>query len=116
MAGIMRHAGGARSGLTIWLLQRASAVWLALASPVLLWLFAQASSFETWRALFVPLPVKLGVLLTVVALLLHAWIGLREVLMDYVHPLLLRMALLLAFGVGVLLCLAWTVHILWSLV
>jgi len=36
--------------------------------------------------------------------------------MDYVHPLLLRMALLLAFGVGVLLCLAWTVHILWSLV
>lgn len=110
-----RHAGGARSGLTIWLLQRASAVWMALIVPVALWQVWGVIDYAQWRDLFQPLYVKLIALLTVLALLVHAWIGLREVMMEYVQPMRLRLPLLFIFLAAGLLCFAWSVHILWSL-
>lgn len=112
----MRHAGGARSGLTIWLLQRASAVWMALVLPVLFVCIAlgEPLTYASWVAIFEPVWAKLAVLLTVAALLVHAWIGVREVLMDYVRILSLRLPLLFVFLVAGLLCFAWAAHILWS--
>lgn len=112
----MRHAGGARSGLTIWLLQRVSAVWMVLVTPLIFWVFlAGPSEYLAWVALFQPLYAKLIALLTVLALLVHAWIGLREVMMDYVHIMALRLPLLFVFLAGALFCLGWAAHILWSL-
>jgi succinate dehydrogenase / fumarate reductase membrane anchor subunit len=58
--------------------------------------------------------MKVGVLLFVGALLVHAWIGLREIFIDYVHFIYLRLALYFAFGTAYIACLAWTVDILWS--
>jgi succinate dehydrogenase / fumarate reductase, membrane anchor subunit len=110
----MRHAGGARSGLTIWLLQRASAVWLALMTPVVL--FIWPADYASWVALFQPLYSKLIALLTVAALLVHAWIGLREVMMDYVQAMRLRLPLLFLFLIASLIALAWAAHILWVVV
>ncbi len=117
MSGI-RHAGGARSGLTIWLLQRVSAVWMALVTPLFLWLLLMGDplDYPVWVALFQPLYAKLIALLTVAALLVHAWIGLREVMMDYVQIMALRLPLLFVFLMGALLCFAWSAHILWGLV
>ncbi len=113
----MRHAGGARSGLTIWMLQRISAVWMVLVAPFIAWVFlAGPSEYAAWVALFQPLYAKLVALLTVAALLVHAWIGLREVMMDYVQIMVLRLPLLFAFLMGGLLCFGWAAHILWSLV
>lgn len=113
----MRHAGGARSGLTIWLLQRVSAVWMLLVSPLLLGVFLMDGplDYPSWVALFQPLYAKLLALLTVAALLVHAWIGLREVMMDYVQIMALRLPLLFIFLMGALLCFGWAVHILWGL-
>ena len=51
--------------------------------------------------------------LTEAALLAHAWLGLREVFIDYVHRLGLRLALYFGFGVLYLACLIWAVDILW---
>jgi succinate dehydrogenase / fumarate reductase membrane anchor subunit len=90
------------SGLRAWLLQRLTAVYLAGFSLVLLAYFlltppADHAAWQTW----VTQPwVSLGLLLYVPALLLHAWVGLRDVLMDYVHPLSLRLALLSLAGLG----------------
>ena len=113
----MRHASGARSGLTIWLLQRVSAVWMVLVTPFLFWVFlAGPMEYLGWVALFQPLYAKLAALLTVAALLVHAWIGLREVMMDYVQIMALRLPLLFVFLMSALLCLGWAAHILWSLV
>ncbi|TSA23247.1 MAG: succinate dehydrogenase, hydrophobic membrane anchor protein [Betaproteobacteria bacterium] len=111
-----RHAGGARSGLTIWLLQRASAVWMALITPVALWQVAGVTDYAAWLALFQPLYVKLIMLLTVIAVLVHAWIGLREVMMEYVQPMRLRLPLLFVFLAASLLCVGWAAHIVWVVV
>ncbi|HNH90004.1 MAG TPA: succinate dehydrogenase, hydrophobic membrane anchor protein [Thiobacillaceae bacterium] len=112
----MRHVGGAHRGLDMWLLQRASAIYMAAFLVVFLILFlaAGAMDFQAWRGLFVPTAMKLGSLLFVAALLVHAWIGLREIFIDYVHFLVLRLGLYLAFGALYLGCLVWTVDILWS--
>ncbi len=112
----MRHVGGAHRGLDMWLLQRASAIYMAAYLVVFLILFLAASpmSFLAWRELFVPTAMKLGSLLFVASLLVHAWIGLREIFIDYVHFLVLRLGLYLAFGALYLGCLVWTVDILWS--
>jgi succinate dehydrogenase / fumarate reductase membrane anchor subunit len=49
------------------------------------------------------------------AVYLHAWIGVRDILMDYVKPTTLRLALLVVVAVAVFAYTAWTVQILWSL-
>lgn len=113
----MRNVGGAHRGLNPWLLQRASALLMAILLPVFLVYAVRACPLDywAWRELFMPLPVRVGMLLFVAALLVHAWIGLREVFMDYVHPMAVRLPLYLLFATVYLGCLVWTADILWSL-
>ena len=113
----MRKVGGARRGLNLWLWQRASAVLMALFIPAFS-VYAVAAGphdFASWRALFAPLAIRIGVLLFAAALLLHAWIGLREVFMDYVHPMALRLSLYFLFAALYFGCMIWTADILWSI-
>lgn len=115
----MRNVGGARRGLNIWLLQRASVVVMLLYLPLfLVYALTQGSpDYAGWRGLFIPLAARVASLLFAAALLLHAWIGMREVVIDYVHCrrcLLPRLLLYSVFGVFYLACLVWTADILWS--
>lgn len=116
----MRNVGGARRGLTIWLVQRASAVVMAVYLPLFAlyaWM-TREPGFYGWVDLFDPLPAKLATLLFFAALLSHAWIGMREIVIDYVHcPRCLGLRLLLHFGFAVLYlgCLIWAADILWTL-
>ncbi len=112
----MRRVGGAHRGLDMWLLQRASALYMALFLAFFLFRFLAAGplDYPGWHGLFVPLGMKVSSLLFVGALLAHAWIGLREIFIDYVHFLVIRLGLYLAFGVLYLGCLVWAVDILWS--
>ena len=112
----MRRVGGARRGLDMWLMQRASAVYMTLFIPLFaaLALSAAPLDYPAWRGLFVSLPMKAGALLFVVCLLVHAWIGLREIFIDYVQVIFLRLALYSAFWTVYAACLVWAVDILWS--
>ena len=115
----MRKVGGAHRGLDMWLAQRASAVYMVLFLPLFLLYMCSSPSLDHagWRALFLPLGVKVVALLFVAALLLHAWIGMREIFIDYVHCsrcMTLRLSLYFAFAVLYLACLVWAVDILWS--
>ena len=88
-----RHA----SGLMAWLVQRATAVYLALGALYLLWTFstnppADHAALVAWVSQ--PL-VRLALLLAVPLLVAHSWVGVRNVLIDYVHLLWLRLVLLL---------------------
>jgi succinate dehydrogenase / fumarate reductase membrane anchor subunit len=88
------------SGLRAWILQRISAVYLGVFTPVLLWHFLSAppADYLVWRA-WVALPwVSIGLFLYVTALMVHSWVGIRDVLIDYVHPLAIRVTLLTLFG------------------
>lgn len=112
----MRTVAGARRGLGFWLWQRASAVVMALYLPAFVLYAASHAPFDytAWRGLFEPLIVKLTTLIFIAAALLHAWIGWREVLIDYVHHLGVRLVLYLAFGLLHAVCMLWAAVILWG--
>lgn len=104
------------SGLRAWLLQRLSAlVLLGYLVVALVVLAAEApGSHAQWRALMQSPAVALATLVAFAALLLHAWVGARDVLLDYVHPLALRLALLVAVAAMLLASGAWVVRaLLW---
>ena len=112
----MKAVTGAHTGTGTWLLQRATAVVMALAVPLLAWRLAVAAplDYATWRALFAPLWMRLVMLIFTVALALHSWIGMRDILMDYVHHTGVRLALTLAVIVTLAACVLWMAAILWG--
>lgn len=91
-------------GLRPWVIQRVSAVYIALFLLYLLYsaLTTDSVDFDTWRSwLFQPLN-SVSMALFVLAILFHAWIGMRDVVLDYVHNIMLRI-LVLALIIGTLL-------------
>lgn len=94
----MKRAIGSRTGTGVWLVQRATAVWLAIALPILILTFVAAwpLDFHAWRAWLAPLWMRVVLLLTGMALALHAWVGMRDIFMDYLHPIAIRLTMSLA--------------------
>ena len=103
------------TGQRAFLVQRLTAlVLLAYVAGAALRLTFAPPSLAQWRAWAAqPFGAALVALLAA-ALLLHAWVGVRDVLLDYVHPLALRLALLAFVAVGLALLGLWTGVILVS--
>jgi succinate dehydrogenase / fumarate reductase membrane anchor subunit len=59
--------------------------------------------------------MPLLVFLFVVSVLIHAWIGVRDILMDYVKPTGLRLAFQITTILWLVGCAGWAVRILWRL-
>ncbi len=91
----MKHAGGAHTGTGTWLLQRATALALAVLLPLLLGrvLASLPVDYAGWQAIFAPLWVRVALTLAASALALHAWVGMRDLFMDYVKATAVRLAL-----------------------
>lgn len=88
------------SGLMAWLIQRSTAVYLAFFSVYLTFHFAFAAPADhaelvAWVS---QAPVAIGLMLFVPVVLAHAWVGIRDVLIDYVHLMGLRVGLILLLG------------------
>jgi succinate dehydrogenase / fumarate reductase membrane anchor subunit len=113
---VKRIVVGAHYGLRDWLTQRASAVYMALYTVgfALLLLVARPTSFEGWRGLFACQALKLATFLFLVSLFLHAWIGVRDILMDYIKPTWLRLTGYVLVIAWLLACAGWSIQILWS--
>jgi succinate dehydrogenase / fumarate reductase membrane anchor subunit len=113
---VKRIVVGAHYGLRDWLTQRVSAAYMALYALgfVLMLLVARPSGFEAWKGLFACQPMKLATFLFLVSLFLHAWIGVRDILMDYVKPTGVRLASYVAVIAWLLACAGWAIQILWS--
>lgn len=84
------------SGLKAWAIQRLTAIYIGLFSIYLvaMLLFAAPVDFTAWTAWIGGPVVSVAMLLYVVSVLMHAWIGVRDVLIDYVHPIAIRAGLL----------------------
>ena len=110
----MRSATGSHTGTGTWLVQRATALMLAVAVPGLIVLFVAAwpDDFSAWQALFAPRSSRVLIWLTGAAMALHAWVGMRDILMDYVHPVGVRLALYLAVMITLAASVAWLAAIL----
>lgn len=97
------------SGMRAWIFQRLTAIYLMLFLPWLILHFAfsapqDALALKGWLAQ--PM-ISLAVLLGLSSLLLHAWIGVRDILIDYVKPFGLRLTLLTLTAFGLIACGVW---------
>ena len=101
-------------GLRPWVIQRVSAVYIVLfiLYAVFCYLTADLIAYESWKNwLYNPFNTTV-VGIFVIALLFHAWIGMRDVVLDYVHNIMLRI-FILALLMGVLIGSAlWAFRIL----
>ena len=71
-------------------------------------------NFELWHGLFAHFSMRFFSLLTLLALLAHAWIGVWTILTDYVKCAYLRGTLQIVIIIAFLACLVWGIQIFWS--
>lgn len=92
------------SGLQAWALQRISAAYIGLYIIYLIghFIFNAPETFEVWKAWVGSPFVSFFMLIFIAALLLHAWVGIRDVLIDYIKPIMQRVALLSLFAIGLI--------------
>jgi succinate dehydrogenase / fumarate reductase membrane anchor subunit len=113
---VKRVAVGAHYGLKDWLAQRVTAVVMAVYT--LLWLgiavYHGGIDEALWRALFGSAAFRVATLLFGLALLWHAWIGMRDIWMDYVKPTAARLTLEVITVVVLAGYAAWLAEILWG--
>ncbi len=102
------------SGLRAWALQRISAAYLGLYFIYMLghFSFSAPDSFQAWQSYVADPGVTIGMLLFFVSLLIHAWVGIRDVLIDYVHPIMARVTLLTFFGAGLIASGLWITQVI----
>ena len=98
-----------------WLAQRLTAAFMAVYTLGILWVFASQGSFDYawWKSLFAHGWMRVATLLFAVSLVWHAWVGARDILMDYVKPDGLRLALEVLTLVLLAGYLGWTIQVLW---
>ncbi|MET0682261.1 MAG: succinate dehydrogenase, hydrophobic membrane anchor protein [Casimicrobiaceae bacterium] len=99
-----------------WLVQRLTAVVMAVYTLLLLAiaLWNGGIDYPLWTELFAHAGFKLASFLFMVALLYHAWIGMRDILMDYIKPAGTRLLLETVTVVVLVAYLGWTLQLLWG--
>ena len=112
----MKNPVGAHYGVGDWLLQRLTAVVMAGYTICLLALLLARPPADraAWRALFEHTWFEVGTILFVAALVYHAWVGMRDILMDYLHATSVRLFAEFVVGFLLLFYLAWGSVILWG--
>ena len=113
---VKREVIGAHYGVRDWLAQRVTAVAMAAYTFVLLGVLVAVpvGDYAQWKSLW-ELPVmRYATMLFLLSAYLHAWIGMRNIFMDYVKDAGLRL-LLYVLVIGALIVYgAWSVQILWG--
>jgi succinate dehydrogenase / fumarate reductase membrane anchor subunit len=101
-------------GLRDWLLQRISAVYLAgfLVFFILRIAVKPAQNFQEWHAWFAHPAMTVASTAFILAVLLHAWFGMRDIVLDYVRRLWPRLLLLSLVGMLLTGCGLWALHVL----
>jgi succinate dehydrogenase / fumarate reductase membrane anchor subunit len=114
---VKRIVSGAHYGLRDWLMQRVTAAVMAFYSlfMAVFLLTHQPLKFDEWSGLFHNQWMRLASLLFLLSLTLHAWVGVRGILMDYVHHTALRLTAEVMVILSLVGCTAWSVQILWGL-
>jgi len=114
--GSKRLVVGAHYGLRDWMAQRLTAIIMAIYTVILLVAFLTGNNFsyEGWAALFSHQWFKIATFVTFVSLFYHAWVGMRDVWMDYVTgSVALRLVFQMATIVWLVGCAGWAAQIIW---
>ncbi len=116
--GSKRIVVGAHYGLRDWLSQRVTAGLMALYTIIVLAqvLFNKGPlGYEGWAGIFASQWMKVFTFVIIVALLYHAWVGVRDIWMDYVKSTAMRLVLQILTLCWLVGCSGWAIQILWRL-
>jgi succinate dehydrogenase / fumarate reductase membrane anchor subunit len=116
--GSKRLVVGAHYGLRDWMAQRLTAALMALFTALVFLevIFSRGEiGYDQWAGIFSPQWMKALTFSIFLALSYHVWVGMRDIWMDYIKPVGLRLALHLFTIVWLLSCLGWAVQVLWRL-
>ena len=116
--GSKRIVVGAHYGLRDWLSQRVTAVLMVLFTLLLLAQVIFTSGpigYEAWAGIFAAQWMKVLTFSVIVALAWHVWVGMRDIWMDYIKPVGLRLSLQVFTIVWLVGCAGWAIQVLWRL-
>lgn len=113
---VNREVVGAHYGVRDWLAQRVTAVIMLVYTLLVLLALVTLPKYDFWhwQALWNLSLMKYATLLFFAALLFHAWVGVRNIFMDYIKASGLRLVLYVVVILALILYGAWTVQILWG--
>lgn len=105
------------SGIREWVIQRITAVYMAF---YIVLMFAYLAShphlsYPVWKHLFSVFWVQVPSLIFLVCLMWHAWIGIWTVITDYVHQVVIRIALQLLVLLALFVYFFWGVEVIWGI-
>jgi len=112
---VERVVTGAHYGLRDWLAQRITAAIMAVYTVILLVVLAGGApiTYSVWKDLFAQGWMRVATLLFAASLAWHAWVGMRDILMDYIKPDGLRLSLQVGTLLVIAAYLGWAIQILW---
>jgi len=115
--GSKRTVVGAHYGLRDWLSQRVTAALMALftLAVIVQVLMPGEMGYDKWAGIFSRQWMKVLTFTVIVSLIVHVWVGMRDIWMDYVKDVGARLALqvfTIAWLVG---CAGWAIQVLWRL-
>jgi succinate dehydrogenase / fumarate reductase membrane anchor subunit len=115
--GPKRLVVGAHYGMKDWLAQRVTAVVMALYTIIVLIGFLTAGGFnyESWVAFFGMTLFKIATFTTFMVLFYHVWVGIRDIWMDYVKSVALRLTLQMATMLWLIGCAGYAARIIWRI-
>ena len=114
---VERIVTGAHYGLRDWLVQRITAVMIAAYTLFMAGYLVLHPNldYNVWTGLFSNQVMRSFSLLFLLAVFAHAWIGVRDVVMDYVKSAGIRLAIYVVVILALLLYVIWSVQILWGM-
>lgn len=114
---IERIVVGAHYGLKDWIVQRATAILMALYTVIMLVavVIVAPSDFDSWKSVFSCGFIKFATFIFFLSLFYHVWVGVRDIWMDYVQPVGLRLTLHVLTIAALAGYAGWAAAILWRL-
>ncbi|MFY8055595.1 MAG: succinate dehydrogenase, hydrophobic membrane anchor protein [Limnohabitans sp.] len=116
--GSKRVVVGAHYGFRDWLAQRVTAALMVLFTFVVLaqvLLTSGEIGYDKWAGIFSSQWMKALTFSIFIAFAYHVWVGVRDIWMDYVKPVGVRLVLQVFTMVWLVACLGWAIQVLWRL-
>lgn len=113
---VKREVVGAHYGLRDWLAQRITAIVMAVYTLMLLTALVSLPQIDYghWKAMWQLPLLRYMTVLFLVSLFIHAWVGIRNIFMDYIKDASLRLTLYVLVILALVSYMAWSIQILWG--
>ena len=113
---VRRLAVGAHYGLTGWLVQRVTAIIVGSYVVLLLGILMLTPGLELagWQRIFAGSAFRVATFVALASVFMHAWVGMRDIIMDYIRHTGLRLVLEVLVIVALIAYAGWSIQILWG--